>query len=98
MSDPNLRRLLDVSMRKNPDRDANHYVFKKRNDRAAMERHVSNLGFVTSDAEIAHQFLAMSEILEEQDSTNLGLKPIWIDNYDELPVFLRSLAADWRSA
>lgn len=29
MTDPNLRRLLDVSMRKNPNKDMRHYIFKK---------------------------------------------------------------------
>jgi len=29
LTDPNLRRLLDVSMRKNPDKQLRHYIFKK---------------------------------------------------------------------
>ena len=91
MSDPNLRRLLDVAMRKNPDRDANHYVFKRRNDPNAIGDQVANLGLAGNDAETAREFMAMSEILEEQDSSNLGLNTIWIDDYSEIPPFLRTL-------
>jgi len=91
MSDPNLRRLLDVSMRKNPDRKANHYVFKKRNDPTSLSERIATLGLGGNEAETAREFMAMSEILEEQDSSNLGLNTIWIDDYSEIPVFLRTL-------
>ncbi|TVR66229.1 MAG: hypothetical protein EA420_01975 [Candidatus Competibacteraceae bacterium] len=94
MSDPNLRRLLDVSMRKNPDRKANHYVFKRRNDSASLSERIGSLGLGGDDAEIAREFMAMSEILEEQDSSNLGLNTIWIDDYSEIPAFLRTLASE----
>ncbi len=91
MSDPNLRRLLDVAMRKNPDRDANHYVFKRRTDPSVLGDKIAALGLAGDDAETAREFMGMSEILEEQDSHNLGLNTIWIDDYAEIPPFLRAL-------
>ena len=94
MSDPNLRRLLDVAMRKNPDRKANHYVFKRRNDPSILSDRIAALSLTGDDAETAREFMAMSEILEEQDSHNLGLNTIWIDDYSEIPPFLLELTAD----
>jgi len=94
MTDPNLRRLLDVSMRKNPERHANHYVFKCRHDAQSLNHHVARLGLEADDADTAKRFVAMSEILEEQDSSNLGLNTIWVDDFDEIPPFLKSLARD----
>jgi hypothetical protein len=94
MSDPNLRRLLDVAMRKNPERHANHYVFKKRNDPDVLGSKIAHLELAGNDVETAHEFVVMSEILEEQDSLNLGLNTIWIDDYSEIPPFLRALTTD----
>ena len=94
ITDPNLRRLLDVSMRKNPGRHANHYVFKLRHDAQSLNQHVAALGLEADDADTAKRFVAMSEILEEQDSNNLGLNTIWVDDFDEIPPFLKSLARD----
>lgn len=92
LSDPNLRRLLDVSMRKNPRRKVNHFVFKKRNDCDRLGAKINQLDLSADNVEVAKDFVLMTEILEEQDSNNLGLKIIWVDDYDEIPPFLKSLA------
>lgn len=92
MTDPNLRRLLDVAMRKNPERHANHYIFKRRHDFNALNSHIAELDLEADEAQTAKEFASMSEILEEQDSSNLGLNTIWIDDYSEIPTFMRLLA------
>ena len=94
MSDPNLRRLLDVAMRKNPERKANHYVFKKRNDPNRLSGEIAQLELPGNNGETAREFVLMSEILEEQDSLNLGLNTIWIDEFSEIPAFLRNLTTE----
>jgi len=92
LSDPNLRRLLDVSMRKNPDRLANHYVFKKRSDHEHLRAKIESLNLTADEAKTAKDFVSMWEILEEQDSKNLGLNTLWVDDYSEIPQFLKELA------
>ncbi len=94
LSDPNLRRLLDVSMRKNPDRQVNHYVFKKRSNHEHLRAKVEYLDLNADEAKTAKDFVSMWEILEEQDSKNLGLNTIWVDDYSEIPVFLKELASN----
>lgn len=91
MTDPNLRRLLDVSMRKNPDRVLNHYVFKKRYEQSQIASHISELGLKDKDNQYSSDFMKIAEVLEEQDANNLGLNVIWIDSYDEIPQILNKL-------
>lgn len=91
MTDPNLRRLLDVSMRKNPDRALNHYVFKKRYDRAPISTQLSKLGVKDNDNVYSEDFIKMVELLEEQDANNLGLNVIWVDDYPEIAMVLKRL-------
>lgn len=94
LSDPNLRRLLDASMRKNPERQANHYVFKKRSDYDHLREKIEHLSLSADETKTAKDFLSMWEILEEQDSKNLGLNTIWVDDYSEIPEFLKKLVID----
>jgi hypothetical protein len=89
MTDPNLRRLLDVAMRKNPERKANHYVFKKRYNRKEIELEMVNIiGNKSTDSD---KFIRITEMLEEQDSKKMGLNVIWIDDYDEIPKFFERI-------
>ena len=91
MTDPNLRRLLDVSMRKNPDRILNHYAFKKRNDPKVINHYISELGLKDPQNHYSSDFIKIAEVLEEQDANNLGLNVIWVDSYDEIPLLLNKL-------
>ncbi|PHR26894.1 MAG: molecular chaperone Tir [Desulfotalea sp.] len=94
MTDPNLRRLLDVSMRKNPARLANHYFFKKRHDSKNLNNRIANIDIEGLDAQGATDFIKIAEMLEEQDANNLGLNIIWIDQYEEIPEFLLKLSIE----
>ena len=89
MTDPNLRRLLDVAMRKNPNRKANHYVFKKRYNRDNIEKEMAK--FIGYDSNNSDKFVRITEMLEEQDSKKLGLNVIWIDDFDEIPAFFERI-------
>lgn len=91
MTDPNLRRLLDVSMRKNPDRVLNHYIFKKRYEKGTIADHISELGLKDKDNQYSSDFIKIAEVLEERDANNLGLNVIWIDDYSEIPKILNKL-------
>jgi hypothetical protein len=94
MTDPNLRRLLDVSMRKNPGRRTNHYVFKKRYDRNDINARIAALKIEGDEVRNAMDFMKIVEMLEETDANNLGMNVIWIDDYGEISEFLRGIAQD----
>lgn len=75
LTDPNLRRLLDVAWRKNPDKTLSHYIVKK------LPR-FGDVDDVLDD---------LARLLEEQDANALGINVIWVENYDEIPSLLRSV-------
>lgn len=76
LTDPNLRRLLDVSNRKNPDKHLNHYFIKKTPASSKSKDTMDKLAL----------------LLEEQDANELGLRMIWVEDYSELPKLLRQIA------
>lgn len=84
MTDPSLRRLLDIAARKS--KRANHYVFMKR---------FSPLDFSTEPnlirQEVIDGFLAAHYGLQEASFQELGLNIIWIESFDEIPSILISL-------
>lgn len=69
LTDPNMRRLLDVAWRKNPDKRLRHYI-AKRLPKSSSGRDVID---------------DVTRLLEEQDANALGLNVIWFHDYDELP-------------
>ena len=75
LTDPNLRRLLDVSNRKDPSNALNHYIIKK------------TPSFTNSTETID----TMTILLEEQDANELGLNVMWVEEFDEIPDLLRRI-------
>jgi len=85
LTDPNMRRLLDVSIRKNGKREKNHYIIKKR----------YKLSDIYSEKEIEtikdDKMISIIENIEEQDANELGFNVIWLDEYEEIPGILREI-------
>jgi hypothetical protein len=81
-------------MRKNPDHNANHYLFKKHHNLEDIEREITSLGLEGDDIDNAIDFTRVAEMLEETDANNLGLNVIWIDDFAEIPVFLKGIAKE----
>ncbi len=78
LTDPNLRRLLDVSNRKNPSRTLNHYIIKKVPNFSSKTDTIDELAF----------------LLEEQDANELGLNVIWVEKFPEIAPLLQRIAED----
>lgn len=72
MTDPNLRRLLDVAKRRDGKGDNRHFVVLKRNPNSSRNR--------------------MMESLREQDAASLGISILWVEEYDEIPNLIKSIA------
>lgn len=82
LTDPNMRRLLDVSMRKNGKGEKNHYIIKKRY--TIEELYPDTESVKTLDKKV----IPVIESIEEQDSNNLGFNVIWVNNFKEIPEIL----------
>ena len=80
LTDPNLRRLLDVAKRNNEK--PRHFAFLRRNN-------VVNSGEVDQKALEIYQDIDLS--LREKYYAAMGLNIIWIDDFDEIPSILLSL-------
>lgn len=75
LTDPNLRRLLDVANRKDPSNNLNHYIIKK----------TPNLDNSNDKVDELMMFL------EEQDANELGLNVIWVDDFNKIGNLIRRL-------
>jgi hypothetical protein len=85
LTDPNMRRLLDVSMRKNGKGEKNHYIIKKRYQ--IEELYPEEINIKTKDKKI----IPVLESIEEQDANNLGFNVIWINDFKEIPEILAAI-------
>ena len=81
MTDPNLRRLLEISSQKDIEGDPNHYAIMKRSI-------IENRANMSRDVLIFNQ---VNEELQKSFFNELGINIIWIDDYDEIPSILKSI-------
>lgn len=85
LTDPNMRRLLDVSIRKNGKGEKNHYIIKKRYT-------IEDLYPDTKTVRQKEQkVIPVLENIEEQDANNLGFNVIWINSFKEIPEILKEI-------
>jgi len=93
LSDPNIRRLLDISNSRKKQKKY-HYIFKKKIDKAWL---IDRINIIFSqnpeiyDEEVKKKLLLDETIeflikynnrYEEKDSESLGVKTVWINDYD----------------
>jgi len=84
LSDPNLRRLLDIAARKQEDEFSRHFAILKRD----KDPNIFDPKIDTSNIE---KFNSANQNLQEEYYKELGLNIIWVDNYDEIPSVLDSI-------
>lgn len=103
LTDPNMRRLLDLARLHKGSSENSHYIIKKRYDIDKIEKDLSKL-LKTEDelldeksrarlkiGETATFLKEFVERFEEKDVNSLGVKCIWIDKFDEIPTILKSI-------
>jgi hypothetical protein len=87
MTDPNLRRLLDIASR-NRDK-TRHFAFMKR---LTIDNFINKDGRkVIDNVESAKKFLDRHHNLNEEIMRELGVSIIWYSGYDEIPILLRQI-------
>lgn len=77
LTDPNLRRLLDVANRKNSNKFINHFIIKKTLSLQNGKDRVDDL----------------AEFLEEQDANEFGLNVIWVNEFEEIAPIVKSIGS-----
>lgn len=87
MTDPNLRRLLDISSR-NSDK-TRHFAFMKR---LTIENFANKDGKkIIDNTDGAQKFLDRHHNLNEEIMRELGVSIIWYTDYEEIPEILRQI-------
>ncbi|KZB70229.1 MULTISPECIES: SIR2 family protein [Thalassospira] len=92
MTDPNLRRLLDISS-KNIER-SKHFAFMKRLSSEEFCYETGEKGGrkkAVRNADAAEKFLQRHHALNEELMRELGVTIVWYEDYDEIPQFIREV-------
>lgn len=103
LTDPNIRRLLDIAKVQKGDNQKNHYLFKRRYNHSdvknSLEEILSKNALLLDEKskanlkldETSKQLLLKMEEFEELDAESFGIEIIWIDNFDEIAEFLKQV-------
>ncbi len=79
MTDPNMRRLLDIACQKSIENGCKHYVILKR------------FNISKDDEDNIMKFEQINEELQESFYKELGVNVIWVDEYREIPSIIKSI-------
>ena len=99
LTDPNLRRLLDIARLQKGTPEDYHYIFRKRYDEDEIMGRIKMLEgeewweqkpeIKTKDpAAIASELCKIIERYEEEDALSFGVRTIWVEDFDEIPGML----------
>ena len=104
LTDPNLRRLLDVAKKLRGNKSAPHYIIKERYNKTKIIAKVSKTGTYEEidkrketiqkyeDEDLLQSLFDFIEESERRDAFSLGVDIIWVDNYNEdIPKILQKI-------
>lgn len=103
LTDPNIRRLLDIAKIQKGDKEEFHYIFKKKYRASEIEAKLKSIledNKILFDEKVKAQlnfdetvsFLIKTiETFEENDSSSFGVKTIWVEDYFEIPEILKQI-------
>lgn len=103
LTDPNIRRLLDVAMMQRGSISKYHYLIKKRYKKEWLENKLKiildndndlfnekNRTNISLD-DTVESLMKMMEEFEELDAQSFGLQIIWINDFSEIPIILKEI-------
>jgi len=103
LTDPNIRRLLDIARLQKGLKNGCHYIFKKRYSehmttkdlKILLDKNKVLLGEnVQAELQLSESVKLLIEIIErfeENDSLSFGVKTIWVNDFDEIPHILAEI-------
>jgi hypothetical protein len=90
LTDPNIRRLLDIALKQKGNNRKHHYIFKKKINKSSLIDEIETEDSSKKE-ETLDLLLKIYERFEENDSSSFGVKTIWVDEWDEIPETLKSI-------
>lgn len=103
LTDPNIRRLLDIAKKQNGETEENHFVFKMRYKKEFVKTKLESLLKENNDlfnekvlagleVDNAVEFLIETiKRFEEADASSFGVRTIWVNEWSEIPEILESV-------
>jgi len=103
LTDPNMRRLLDIARLHHGSKEKYHYLIKKRYNLNTLKDTLEKILETNPDlrndkvkanlkiGETAELLKEIIESFEENDVDSFGVKTIWIDDFDEIPDILKKI-------
>jgi len=103
LTDPNIRRLLDIAKRQKGNKEEYHFVFKMRYKEEVIKKRVETIlqentqilnEKVLAEMKLDETIKFLIEIIQrfdETDTTSFGVKTIWINDWTEIPVLLKEI-------
>ena len=100
LTDPNIRRLLDIARKQKGEKETNHFIFKMRHKEAAVKERLqlllkNNLDLLNEKVLAAMNFddtvqflINIIQRFEESDTASFGVRTIWIDDWEDIPKIL----------
>ncbi len=103
LTDPNIRRLLDIAKKQNGEKEENHFIFKMRHKEEAVKIRLKNL--LRENHELLNEksladlnfdntvkfLINIIKRFEESDTSSFGVKTIWINDWNEIPEMLKAV-------
>ena len=103
LTDPNIRRLLDIANKQRGGKETQHFVIRKRHCPKNLEDQLKTI--LSSNPEMrdeksqaslmldeaASDLIKVMETFETQDDRSFGIDTIWVDTYEDLPEILKAI-------
>lgn len=103
LTDPNIRRLLDIANKQRGGKETQHYVIRKRHNPENLEEQLKII--LSSNPEMRSEksqaslmldeatadLIKVMETFETQDDRSFGIDTIWINSYEDMPTILKAI-------
>lgn len=103
LTDPNIRRLLDIAKKQKGEKEENHFIFKmrhkeedvktrlqillKENHELLNEKSLAELNF----NDTVKFLINIIQRFEESDTASFGVRTIWIDEWNDIPAIMKAV-------
>lgn len=98
LTDPNIRRLLDIAYEQKGNKKNVHYIIKKRIDRDYILNEMKSfelddeiINNETNFENVISSLIRLYENFEENDSASFGVQTIWVKEWVEIPNILKKI-------
>ncbi len=99
LTDPNIRRLLDIALKQKGNSKEHHYIFKKKIkseyllEQLNTQDSVDDINSLNNKDKnsIIELLINIHERFEENDSASFGVKTIWVNDWQEIPDILKKM-------